>query len=272
MKKILNLFLIFLTISIFSCKKEPSASFTASKTNAEIDEEITFTNTSTDGVTYSWEFGDGATSTDESPKHAYTKDGSYTVTLTAFSKKEKKSNTTTSKIIVNKESYRFSGTIDGTIVNYNTATEDYSSYFGTDGSIGVSTSTKIVESSIANANNTDGPSISIKLGTLTYVGGSVAPESDFAAFITAKSYPFSLGALDGISISYMDANGVIWSTDNGITSQSGSSFVITEVKDVTDPFGDQEISFKATFTAKLYNGSSFKTFTNCYYYAAFSNI
>ncbi len=60
-------------------------SFTASKTTIEIDEEIDFICNSTDGYTplsYSWDFGDGSTSTVENPSHSYSTGGNYIVTLT----------------------------------------------------------------------------------------------------------------------------------------------------------------------------------------------
>lgn len=49
---------------------------------------INFTNTSSIEVgtlTYAWDFGDGNTSTDQSPSHAYAVDGTYTATLTVTS-------------------------------------------------------------------------------------------------------------------------------------------------------------------------------------------
>ncbi|NOU19957.1 MAG: PKD domain-containing protein [Bacteroidales bacterium] len=44
---------------------------------------VTCTNTTTDGVTYLWDFGDGGTSTEQSPIHTYLAGGPYTIKLIA---------------------------------------------------------------------------------------------------------------------------------------------------------------------------------------------
>ncbi len=46
--------------------------------------EVSFSNFSQRADSYSWNFGDGNTSTEESPTHTYAAAGEYTVTLTAF--------------------------------------------------------------------------------------------------------------------------------------------------------------------------------------------
>jgi len=63
----------------------PSASFTN-----EIDFlDVAFTNTSVNGVSYEWDFGDGmGTSTDENPSYSYSAGGTYSVSLTATSETE----------------------------------------------------------------------------------------------------------------------------------------------------------------------------------------
>jgi PKD repeat protein len=59
----------------------------------------TFTNTSTDATSYTWDFGDGSTSTDANPAaHTYAYKGQYLVSLTATSTAG--SNTTTKEIFV----------------------------------------------------------------------------------------------------------------------------------------------------------------------------
>ncbi len=58
---------------------------TASYTSEASDLEVTFTNTSTNATSYSWDFGDGNSSTDENPVHTYASYGTYTVVLTATS-------------------------------------------------------------------------------------------------------------------------------------------------------------------------------------------
>ncbi|MEP2280634.1 PKD domain-containing protein [Maribacter sp.] len=46
--------------------------------------EYTFTNSSVEASSYEWDFGDGNTSTEESPTHVYAEAAEYTVTLTAI--------------------------------------------------------------------------------------------------------------------------------------------------------------------------------------------
>ena len=101
--KILIITAVIITIATFtSCQKEPLTSFRASKTTVVTGEVITFTNTTVDGYTYEWNFGDGTTSTLENPTHSYENAGTYNVLLTSFSKNGKKSSSSTLTITVTK--------------------------------------------------------------------------------------------------------------------------------------------------------------------------
>lgn len=100
-EKILFLLTFFIT-STTGCKKTetitiptPTASFsvlvsdpyimnTSPWPTSYIDSSVYFQNRSDSGanITYRWEFGDGATSIDKSPRHSYAKRGSYKITLT----------------------------------------------------------------------------------------------------------------------------------------------------------------------------------------------
>ena len=57
----------------------PGAGFSSSTSGLV----ATFTNSTTNGTSYSWDFGDGSTGTETDPTHSYTADGVYTVVLTA---------------------------------------------------------------------------------------------------------------------------------------------------------------------------------------------
>lgn len=49
-----------------------------------VNEMVSFSNNSSGAVAYHWNFGDGQTSDEATPLHAYAKPGEYTVTLTAY--------------------------------------------------------------------------------------------------------------------------------------------------------------------------------------------
>jgi PKD repeat protein len=62
----------------------PETGFTADVTSGEVPLTVSFTDLSSgDPTTWSWAFGDGATSTEQNPTHEYTSPGTYTVTLAA---------------------------------------------------------------------------------------------------------------------------------------------------------------------------------------------
>ncbi len=74
---------------LWSCKKDDKvdpvdtqvvADFTFTKGSAGA---VTFKNASKNATGYAWDFGDGEKATEENPTHTYTKDGTYTVKLTA---------------------------------------------------------------------------------------------------------------------------------------------------------------------------------------------
>jgi len=93
---------VIVIMTITGCQKEPLASFTISNYSPSVNEIISFTNITTDGSSYEWNFGDGQTSTSKNPTHSYINEGVYTITLTAFSKNGKKQDLMTDFVTVSK--------------------------------------------------------------------------------------------------------------------------------------------------------------------------
>ncbi|MEO9211032.1 MAG: PKD domain-containing protein, partial [Ginsengibacter sp.] len=64
---------------------KPKSSFTANDSIAcKSPFVVDFTNTSTNAVTYSWDYGDGSSDVTKNPTHTYTNGGIFTVTLITF--------------------------------------------------------------------------------------------------------------------------------------------------------------------------------------------
>jgi len=80
-----TIILIVLTGSFGGCVKLEKVSLSADKFKAAVGESIQFSNDSRGNFnSWSWDFGDGSTSTELNPSHAYNEPGVYYVTLVAF--------------------------------------------------------------------------------------------------------------------------------------------------------------------------------------------
>ena len=80
-----------------SCGK-PIADFTFKEADKPAPADIMFENTSKKAESYEWDFGDGNTSSEASPKHNYTSSGNYTVILKAT--KGKKTNAVEKRVFI----------------------------------------------------------------------------------------------------------------------------------------------------------------------------
>jgi len=81
-------FYLFFILPLFvvSCSKTPQADFYFDVDKAKVGSEVFFYNTSDNADTYEWNFGDGSFSTSKNPVHIYKTVGVYEITLTAFSR------------------------------------------------------------------------------------------------------------------------------------------------------------------------------------------
>lgn len=91
MKTIKSILIFSVTaVVVLSCKKQPDAGFSVNDDTPVVGQTLTFTNNTIDGYRFEWSFGDGSTSFQENPTHTYLSQGTYTVSLKAYSKKDKK--------------------------------------------------------------------------------------------------------------------------------------------------------------------------------------
>ena len=84
MKKFIIL-LITVPLVLSSCYRDPYADFFVSRNVIDVGESVFFTNNSIDADHFEWDFGDGTRAYTFDASHIYTYDGTFIVTLFAFS-------------------------------------------------------------------------------------------------------------------------------------------------------------------------------------------
>jgi|WetSurMetagenome_2_1015567.scaffolds.fasta_scaffold117921_1 PKD repeat protein len=196
---------------LISCSKDeakpkPVAGFTASKISVMVGEEIQFTNTSVNATTYAWSFGDGTTSTEESPKKTYDAAGSYTVTLSATGAGG--SNSSTQDITVNAASIYFMDSSDEIlgklVLDINQTVTTVKDLAGMSG-VGIAyddVHNKIYTSDFYDADTPDG-----KIWMMNFDGSSAVA--------------IASGLLDPYAITLdLPAGKIYWVDDNGNVSRS----------------------------------------------------
>ncbi|MEQ1733526.1 MAG: PKD domain-containing protein [Bacteroidia bacterium] len=87
--------LALLTVVVGCKRKLPVACITAAKTEALVNEELSFASCATDAASVNWSFGDGSNAEGESAAHKYTKAGTYALGMRVLSKKNKASDNIT---------------------------------------------------------------------------------------------------------------------------------------------------------------------------------
>lgn len=108
------------TVPVADTVPQPTADF---RYNLSASFAVSFTNASTDATSYLWSFGDGSTSTELSPIHAFASIGSKTVTLTAFNGEKSSTKTATFDMtshirMMSTSEYPYTVYIDGSEVGH----------------------------------------------------------------------------------------------------------------------------------------------------------
>ncbi len=185
---------------------------------------VTFQNTSTNATGYTWDFGDGNTSTDESPIHTYTQNGDFDVTLTATNGASQSDDTTKIITITNAlpiASFEF--TVDaqsaGGTVNFVNTSKNATGYAWDFGDGNTSTDESPTHTYTQNGDfdvtltATNGASQSdVSTQTVTIV---LAPVSDF-------TFSIASGGVVTFANASTNATGYTWDFGDGNTSTDAS--------------------------------------------------
>jgi len=189
--------------------QEPNAEFTADSNSGSAPLTVIFTDktTGTDVNGWSWNFGDSATSTLQSPTHVYNSQGTYTVSLTATSVYGTDTETKTDYVIVgppvppvaNFVAIPTSGYTPMDVNFFDTSTGSITSWSWTFGDSSTSTAKNPTHTYQSNGTYSvtlvvDGPAGSDSMTKTNYIVSSTAPPMDanFTAYPRSGVFPLAV--------------------------------------------------------------------------------
>ncbi len=242
---LLKLPLLIVLITFISCQKEPDASFKVSKTDVVTGEEITFTNTTLDGDSFEWNFGDGETSNLESPTHSYENAGSYTVEMTAYSKNGNKSDKATASINVSKANeISFDGNkyalTKGYLDQWDEPELDFALYLVDDG-ITVTKDDIFGQGNMIYLELWSSSSTSLQPGTYTFSDTKYPQTFSFGAFLI--NYDVS----NDVGVQYIATGGTVTVSQEGSDYEIDAALTLATGKTVNAHYKGQIIYYDQTY-------------------------
>lgn len=231
--------LVIFFLFLFSCKKDnkatqPAYKISYSGTFFTPGDNITFTSTAPAGSSLSWSFGDGASSTDVTPSHAYSKSGEYIITLVV-----NKTITVTDSIgitIIPIKQYTFSYSQDSLIVGKEVK------FFST-APAGVSMLWHFGD----NTNSTDPTPVHIYSASGTYIV-SLVVDGDYSHTISGtlhiSPYPTMTNQLQGSKLWHHNYYGHFNSGNDIIyNTYADTTFSINYIDDFTVSIGTDQLTY-----------------------------
>ena len=242
---IVGFFIILAALIVIpaSAVSTPVAAFVVNATSGTIPCGIQFIDMSTNTPTsWVWSFGDGGTSADQNPSHAYTTAGTYTVTLTATNVGGSDTITKTGYITAVKStlpptaafvSNITSGTVSLAVQFVDASTHSPAGWawsFG-DGSTSAEQNPSHTYTTAGTytvtltATNAGGSDTVTKTGFVTVSSSSSAPIASFVPTVTSGTVPLTVQFVD---TSTNSPTGWVWSFgDGGTSSEKNPSHIYT---------------------------------------------
>ena len=227
-----------------------SADFSVDKTLAYQFNSLQFTDGSTSATSWSWDFGDGGTSTQQNPSHSYSVAGKYTVSLTINGGADTQTKTDYIHILPNRGTPYLA--VDGG--NFETNVDDFGSGIVT-GNIniwerGTPSNALTTLNSQSNGWKTD---LDADVTTGTYSCALYSPSFNLSnagsyslQFYKSMEVAYS-NAPFGVYVDYSTDQGNNWSQLGTYNDGNGSNWYSTGSSDVT-PSGD---AFSSNYTNQL---------------------
>ncbi len=166
----------------------------------------------------------------------------------------------------------FSATVDSVTYNFSTADTNFTFEATVNKTWGTppNPNTAIYSSQVYRTIGFN-PSVVVRKGRLSFYD-SIPDNDDFLNFFAIGTYTYSVNAMDGFEILFVDQQGVLWNTSELLGYQGSHRFTIM----TSTPFMDNgicSVKITASFSCTLYHPAyGWIELENGYYEGVFKNI